>query len=230
MHSAISLGEDLGHAATLAQPLTQLPWALQINGDVEAALIESERALEFEAEVVHPQFFGIAHAMRGWSLTRIGRNDEGVAELERALADELQSSAIWAAMIGALLAEAHLRQGRATTARRVLDDALSLTRPMTSYVFEPELLRIEAEWLRVAGRADDARRLLLGAISTARAHGSWALAIRSALALVRTRSAGRADDLKLLADLCERLPPDNATDYGREARALLGEGRTITQH
>jgi DNA-binding SARP family transcriptional activator len=229
MHDAISVGEALGHAATLAQPLTQLPWALQINGDVEAALIESERALEFEAEVVHPQFFGIAHAMRGWSLTRIGRNDEGVAELERALADELQSSAIWAAMIGALLAEAHSRQGRATTARRVLDDALSLTRPMTSYVFEPELLRIEAELLRVAGREDDARRLLLGAISIARAHGSWALAIRAALALARPRSAGRADDLKLLGDLCERLPPDNDTDYGREARALVGEGRATAQ-
>jgi tetratricopeptide (TPR) repeat protein len=229
MHDAVSLGEALGHAATLAQPLTQLPWALQINGDVEAALIESERALEFEAEVVHPQFFGIAHAMRGWALTRIGRNDEGVAELERALADELRSSDIWAAMIGALLAEAHLRQGRATTARRVLDDALSLTRRMSSYVFEPELLRIEAEWLRLAGRETDARRLLLGAVSIARAHGSWALAIRSALALARPPSVGRVGDLKLLGDLCERLPPDNATDYGREARAALAESRAIKQ-
>ena len=27
MHEAIALGETLGHAATLAQPLTQLPWA-----------------------------------------------------------------------------------------------------------------------------------------------------------------------------------------------------------
>jgi hypothetical protein len=100
---------------------------------------------------------------------------------------------------------------------------------MTSYVFEPELLRIEAELLRVAGREDDARRLLLGAISIARAHGSWALAIRAALALARPRSAGRADDLKLLGDLCERLPPDNDTDYGREARALVGEGRATAQ-
>jgi hypothetical protein len=97
---------------------------------------------------------------------------------------------------------------------------------MPSYVFEPELLRIEAEWLCIGGREDDARRLLLRAISTAREHGSWALAIRSALALTRPRSAVRVGDLKLLCDLCERLPSDNATDYGREARARLGEGRT----
>jgi DNA-binding SARP family transcriptional activator len=229
MYDAISLAEDLGHAATLAQPLTQLPWALQINGDAETALIESERALEFEAEVVHPQFFGIAHAMRGWALTRLGRNEEGVVELNRALAEELRSSDIWAAMIGALLAEAYLRQDRPTEARRVLDDAQSLTRAMPSYVFEPELLRIEAEWLRVAGREDNARQLLLRAISTAREHGSWALAIRSALALARPGSAVRVGDPELLGDLCERLPPDNATDYGREARVLLGEGRATRQ-
>src|SRR5262249_5366418 len=185
MHEAVSLGEALGHAATLAQPLTQLPWALQISGDAEGALIESERALAFEAEVVHPQFFGIARAMRGWALARIGQSEEGVAELERALADELRSSDIWAAMIGALLAEAHLRQGRLTAARHVLEDMSSLTRAMPSYVFQPELLRIEAEWLRAVGREDEAGRLLLRAISTARKHGSWALGVRSALALAR---------------------------------------------
>jgi class 3 adenylate cyclase/tetratricopeptide (TPR) repeat protein len=225
MREAISLGEALGHAATLAQPLTQLPWVLQINGDAETALIESELALAFETEVVHPQFFGIAHAMRGWALARLGRNEEGVVELKRALADELRSSDIWAAMIGALLAEVYLRLGRPTAARHALDDALSLTRAMPSYVFAPELLRIEAEWLRVGGREDDARQLLLRAISTAREHGSWALAVRSALALATPRSA----DLKLLGDLCERLPHDNATDYAREARALLGNGSTTSR-
>ena len=152
MHEAIALGEALGHAATLAQPLTQLPWVLQINGDAETALRESERALALEAEIVHPQFFGIAHAMRGWALARLGRNEEGVAELERALADELQASHIWAAMIGALLAEVHLRH-RSTGLQRehVLDQMRSLTRSMPTYFFEPELLRVEAEWLRLHG-------------------------------------------------------------------------------
>jgi Flp pilus assembly protein TadD len=163
--------------------------------------------------------------MRGWALARLGRNEEGVVELKRALADELRSSDIWAAMIGALLAEVYLRLGRPTAARHALDDALSLTRAMPSYVFAPELLRIEAEWLRVGGREDDARQLLLRAISTAREHGSWALAVRSALALATPRSA----DLKLLGDLCERLPHDNATDYAREARALLGNGSTTSR-
>jgi DNA-binding SARP family transcriptional activator len=228
LHEAITLSEALGHAATLAQPLTQLPWALQINGDTEAALLQSERALELEDEVVHPQFFGIAHAIRGWALSAVGRDEEGIAELERALADELQASDMWATMIGTLLAEVHLHHGRPVAARDVLDHMRSLTQSMPRFFYQPELLRVEAEWLRQDGREDDARRLLLQAISTAQKHGSWALAIRSALALARSPRARHDADLRLLGDLLERLPPDNDTAYGREARTLLGEGVATT--
>jgi len=223
MHEAIALSERLGHAATLAQPLTQLPWSLQINGDVDAALLASERALALEDEVAHPQFFGVAHAMRGWALSRVGREEEGIAELERALVDELRASHIWAAMIGVLLAEVHLVRGRRDVARDLLDRARSLIELMPAYLYEPELVRVEAEWLRLEGREDDARQALLRAISTARKHGSWALAVRSALALARLQSAARRADLTLLGDLCERLPLENDTDYAREARAILGE-------
>ncbi len=222
MQEAIALSERLGHAASLAQPLTQLPWALQINGDAEATLLASERALALEDEVAHPQFFGIAHAMRGWALSRLGRDGEGVAELERAFVDELRASHIWAAMIGALLAEVHLQHGRLGVARALLDQTQAITESMPTYLYEPELMRVEAEWLRVDGREDDARQLLLQAISTARKHGSWALALRSALALARSPSAEHDADLTLLGDLCECLPPENDTDYGREAIALLG--------
>ncbi len=191
-------------------------------------MLASDRALALEEEVAHPQFFGIAHAMRGWALSRMGRDEEGVAELERALADELRASNIWAAMIGTLLAEVHLRHGRPDAARDVLDHMVSLTQSMPTYLYEPELRRVEAEWMRLDGREDDARRLLLRAISTAREQSSWALAIRSGLALARPRSASYKADLRLLADLYERLPPENDTDYGREAKALLGEDFATT--
>jgi tetratricopeptide (TPR) repeat protein len=226
MNEAIALGESLGHAATLAQPLTQLPWALQINGDAHATLLASDRALELQEEVVHPQFFGIARAMRGWALSYLGRHEEGIAELERGLADELRASDIWAAMVGTFLAEAHLRHGRPNAARDALDQVLSITRAMPTYIYEPELLRVEAEWLRLAGQEGDARRLLFQSIETARKHGSWALAVRAALALAQPALAGYEADLRLLGDVYERLPTENDTDYGREARALLGPGKT----
>ena len=92
--------------------------------------------------------------------------------------------------------------------------------------YEPELLRVEAEWLRLAGRGEDARRLLLRAICTSQDHGSWGLAVRSALALARPPAAGHEADLRLLGDVCERLPPENDTDYAREAKALLGTVRS----
>jgi class 3 adenylate cyclase len=222
LHDAIALAETLGHGVTLAQPLTQLPWAHHINGDPDAALLAAERALELEDKLSHPQFFGIAHAMRGWALARSARVEEGAAELERALADELAASPIWAAMTGTLLAEIHLREGRDNVARELLDQMRSLTASMPGYYYAPELLRVEAAWQRRAGRQADARRLLLASVRTAQQHGSLAFAVRSALELARSASPNDPGDLKLLRELYERLPVDNDTDYARDARALLG--------
>ncbi len=168
--------------------------------------------------------------MRGWALARLGDEEEGVAELDRALADELRASHIWAAMIGGLLAEVHLRRGRRDLACDLLVRVRTLTASMPAYFFEPELLRVEAEWLQLAGQVADARALLLESIQAARLHGSWAFAVRSALVLARLPSAeGEGDgEVRLLAELYERLPPENDTDYGREARALLGRDAATT--
>jgi hypothetical protein len=107
----------------------------------------------------------------------------------------------------------------------MLEQAHSLTESMPTYLYQPELMRVEAEWLRLVGREAEARRLLLRAISTAQEHGSCALAVRSALALTaltRSPAAERDADLTLLSDLCERLPPENDTNYRREASAVVG--------
>jgi tetratricopeptide (TPR) repeat protein len=226
MHAAVALGEALGHAVSLSQPLTQLPWVLQINGDPRAVLVESERALALEDAVANPFFFGIAHAMRGWALSLVGQHDEGLAELERALAAELRASAIWAAMIAALLAEVHLREGRDERARDWLDEMRSLAKSKPLCLFEPEFLRIEAQWHTRAGQIDVARSLLLQAIATAEENGSLALAVRAALALARTPSADHAADLKRLSELCDRLPPENDTDYRSEAQSTTGAAST----
>src|SRR5712691_10850204 len=53
MREAIALAEALGHAVSLAQPLTQLPWVLQMNGDAGTALVEAERALALEDGLAH---------------------------------------------------------------------------------------------------------------------------------------------------------------------------------
>ena len=224
MHEAIALGEALGHTLSLSQPLTQLPWALQINGDPHAVLLESERALALEDEVVHPFFFGIAHAMRGWALSRLGRDEEGVTELEQVLSAELGD--MWAAMTAALLAEVHMGQGRDEAAREALGKMRSLTELKPTCVFEPEFLRVEAQWLVRGGQENEARPILLQAIATAQEHGSVALAIRAAIALARTPSTEHEADLALLSELCNRLPPENDTDYRREAQSFVGVSTT----
>jgi hypothetical protein len=126
-------------------------------------------------------------------------------------------------MTGTLLAEVHLREGRDDVARELLDQMRSLTAAMPRYYYAPELLRVEAAWLRRAGRHADARNLLLASISTAREHGAWAFAVRSALDLAGLESPDPAVDVMLLRELHARLPVDNDTDYARGARVLLAK-------
>ena len=105
MYRAVELSEAVGHAVSRAEPLSYLPWIFQINGNVDAAFSAAERALALESEVVHPVFFGIAHAMHGWALSQMGRHAEAIEELERALADQRRVvNHINAVIIGAILA------------------------------------------------------------------------------------------------------------------------------
>ena len=101
------------------------------------------------------------------ALASIGHDKEGVAELERARADELRASTIWAAMIGTMLAEIHMHQGRPGAARALLDLVQSLTSSMPGYYYQPEIQRVEAEWLYTAGRNVEARRTARSAAADA---------------------------------------------------------------
>jgi hypothetical protein len=149
-------------------------------------------------------------------------SQEGVAELEGVLSGHLRmASYVTAVLFGAPPRGAHLRCGRCDSARAVIDKMRPLAESMRTYVFEPELLRVEAGGLRDGGREADARRLLLRATEKARSQGSWALAVRAAVSLAGKASVDHGADLELLSDLCSHLPPDNDTDYGREANALL---------
>jgi DNA-binding SARP family transcriptional activator/tetratricopeptide (TPR) repeat protein len=227
LREAIDLSETLGHPISRVHPLSWLTVVLHINGDVDGVLVESERALAATGELVYPMLSGMVRAMRVWAVSYRARYEEGIAELEGALADQLNmANNTIAVLIGTVLAEVHLRLGRREAARAVLDDARALADSMRTYFYESELLRVEAEWFRLEGSEADARRLFLRAIETAREHGSWALAVRAAVQLVRTSEVERDADLKLLVDLCDRLPPENDTEYRREANDVLA--RTFT--
>jgi len=124
-------------------------------------------------------------------------------------------------MIATMLAEIHVREGRLDVARERLDQVRSLTEPMPTYYYEPEVLRVEAQWHLRLGCQAEADRLLSVSIRRAQQHGSWALAVRSALELTEAHSSARNADVELLRSVYEHLPADNDTDYARKARTLL---------
>jgi DNA-binding SARP family transcriptional activator/predicted ATPase len=220
---AVQLSEVLGHSFTRAHARSLQSWVLQLSNGVEVALREAEAALSLEAEVDAPYFFAVARAVRGWALSSIGRYDEGVAELEVALATQVAAAADpYAAMTSTFLAEAHLRHSRRDPARAAVHQMLSLSDPIGRYVYTPEILRVEAEWLVLEDRADEASRLLLQAVDTAREQGSWVMALRAAVELARMRSAEHESNLRLLAEVVNRVPAECRLRELEEARVLLG--------
>jgi DNA-binding SARP family transcriptional activator len=226
VHEAVDLSDTLGHSFTRAHARSLAAWAAQTIGDPAAALPEADRALALEADVDAPHFFAIARAARGWALCARD-HDEGTADLEWALDTHQRVAAHpYAALTAALLAEALLRRDQPQAAEAVIRQMLSLSETVGIYFGTPEILRVEAHYLASHGREDQARRRLLDAISTARKQGSWALALRAALTLVRMASPDAKADVNMLAELYRRLPADNDFHDTQNARALLADAAT----
>ena len=180
MHEAIALGEALGHAATLAQPLTQLRGLFRSTATRRRHCANRSGRSALEGEVVHPQFFGIAHAMRGWALSRARAGRGG----RRRAREGARGRAPGQRHLGGHDRRAPRRGPPAPRSTRKQPETCSTRcgrspQSMPAYFYEPELLRVEAEWLRLAGREEDASRLLLRAIpprgSTGRGLSQFAL-------------------------------------------------------
>jgi tetratricopeptide (TPR) repeat protein len=221
---AVQLSEALGHSFTRAHARSLQSRVFQLSGDVEVALREAERALSLEAEVDAPHFFAVARAIRGWALSSLGRYGEGVAELEAALAKQgAAASDGFAAMTSTFLAEAHLRHRRRDRARPAVHQMVSRSNAIGRYVYTPEILRVEGEWLVLERRTDEAQRMLRQAVDTAREQGACVMALRAAVALARIPSGERASNLQQLAEVVNCVPAECRSRELHEARALLGQ-------
>jgi hypothetical protein len=89
---------------------------------------------------------------------------------------------------------------------------------MPAYLYEPELLRVEAEWLRVRSRDGESRRLLSGA--------AWfvGFGVSSALALTHLPSAACAADLRLLDERSATTARQSSTSFACGGRGFVHLG------
>jgi class 3 adenylate cyclase/tetratricopeptide (TPR) repeat protein len=146
--------------------LTYLAAVHHIRGDTQAALDRASESLAAARELGFVTWIGISQMIRGVSLTKQGRHEEGMAELHRGMSAhaDMEASA-YRPFAMALLAEGLIATGSAEDACATLERAIATSEAKGERFYAAELHRLQAQAMLASGR--DARNALRAAIDIA---------------------------------------------------------------
>ncbi len=248
LRASLAAAETSGSLFTL----TAATWfaclleVLSRNGGPALELAERVVALSGEQGFVY--WNALARALRGWARIEHGQDDEGIEDLECAIAEYRAAGArTFSTYMLAFLAGAHLRHRRFAEGLLVVDEALSVAAATRDRGYYPELWRLKGELLQAAagsgtrgrprrggraaaaatGEGSSAEQCLRRAVEAARAAGAKSLELRAATSLARAEQAsGKAKAGAALADICGWFGSRRA-DASLRSNADLAEGRAL---
>ena len=124
---------------------------------------------------------------QGWSLAHAGRAEEGIALMQKALADLARSGQDYAGTLYvALLVEAALANGMDQEASRALDKAFVLAERTGERWWAAELHRLRGQCLaKATDQTSEAETCYRNALRIARDQGARSLELRTATSLAR---------------------------------------------
>jgi tetratricopeptide (TPR) repeat protein len=257
---ALSLARTLGDRPIEVVATTLLGLTHTARGEFSAAatLLVLNTALEGDQRFERFGALGIQSAASGaWladALSELGRFDEAIGHAEAAVRIAEAADHPWTLYLGLFgLGLAHLRHGDLPRAIRVLERGLELCRTWQFVIGTPQAAAALGAAYALAGRADEARPLVAGALEEFRGrpnHSSPAIILlcagmtslpagrldearshtREALALTRRLRArgSEAHALHLAGDIASTGGAEDAAEaegHYREALPLAGELR-----
>ena len=188
MERALTLAERLNHLHTYAMTLQNDTMTLQFRGEAERVLERAEAQLALARKHGFPLWEAGAAVMRGWAWTKLGRMDEGLAEMRRGIDGWRATGAELAAPYYlSLLAEAQGAAGQVDRALDTLQQAFASSNRSGEAWWRPEICRLDGE-LRLLQPTPDlttVERCFVEALVTARAQTSRSLELRAACSLLR---------------------------------------------
>lgn len=124
--------------------------------------------------------------LRGWAIAECGDVRDGIAILREGLESfHATGSVTYRTYFLSLLAELLAREGQASPALTVVDEALTLIGQTSERLYEAELHRIRGVLLNASGDTVAAEACLREAIRVAREQNAKALELRAVMSLVR---------------------------------------------
>ncbi|AQV99212.1 hypothetical protein BJN34_35640 (plasmid) [Cupriavidus necator] len=177
--------------------------------EVESSLGYADAAIAVSAERGFPLYQAWGTILRGWALAKLGKQEEGIAQMRRGLrAHRATKSALGRPSLLGLLADAYGKVGKFEFALRVLRHALALAERTEERFESPTLLRLKGELLwQMAGEQDPCKSIkireaesdLRNAVALARGQGARSTELKCALSLARLWDMqGKRDEARYL--------------------------------
>jgi class 3 adenylate cyclase/predicted ATPase len=221
---ALELARRRDHAHSLAYALAVGASFRQLRREVDVALELAEAAIALATEQGFPTWIMAAGYTRGWALNQLGRPAEALAQLEAAIGGwQVIGAQVTRPHQLGLLAGVRLALGQVEPGLEAIAVALADVARTGEVYYEPELLRLRGELHLRAGRPEEADASLRESLERARAIGTRAWELRSALSLARF-VAGRGDRAeagRLVDRILGGFTEGFDTPDLRDARALL---------
>ncbi|MGH7821678.1 MAG: tetratricopeptide repeat protein [Candidatus Binatia bacterium] len=225
---AIELARVLSHPFSLAYALSLGSWVRQLRREAEAARDLADAAISVSTEHGFPFLLWIATFRRGWALAMQGDETQGVAEIRDGLGSR-RGAGGQIEMLRALcmLADIHVRAGRAEDGREVFARAVEMARDTDQRCYDPELRRLEGE-LVLSSALDDgaaAEACFREAVAIARSQSAKSLELRAATSLARLlEREGRVQEARsMLRNIYSWFTEGFDTADLKDAKRLLDE-------
>ena len=226
VNKALAEARRLQHKYTLVCVLGLSSWTQWPSGSPHEAERHAEEQVAVSNEQGFPMWAGWGMVHRGWSLTALGRAEEGRSSLLEGLSviratGELNSIP-WALI---LLAEAHRKLAQTAEGLNCLTEAAQLIETTDERSAEAELHRLRGDLLNGTGDQAAAEENYHRALAVARRQCTKTFELHAATSLARLlRNQGkRTEPRDLLAPVYNWFTEGFDTPVLKEAKALLDE-------
>jgi len=228
MRSAETLARQFGQLDTLLVAAHSAAWFHILRREAPIVLERSEAAIALAKEHGSPYLAAQSSIMRGWALVHLGRELEGIAELEAGLAARRATGADYApAQFLSWIAEAYGKTGQPTRGLALLEEALATVDRAGDPVFEAKLHRLKGELLLIQDPSNsaEAASCFQIAIEKCMRQGAKSLELRAKMSLARQLGkCRRAEEARaLLSEIYVWFTEGFDTLDLKDAKGLLDE-------
>jgi predicted ATPase len=224
---ALALARELDHPFSLADVLYYAGCILsEMRRDAQALKDDAGELMRLSKEMGFSSWLGPATCYWGQALTKLGRVQEGIAQIREGLAvrRSIDAQCYLPGILGAM-AEAQAKAGHPEEGLVTLAEALALVEETDERHWEAELYRLRGELLLMQGGETEAEANLCKAIQVAHSQQAKSWELRATVSLARLwRKQGRVDEARqMLAEIYDWFTEGFGTADLQEAKALLEE-------